>query len=191
MGAVLLPRAILALREQAMRLLGPILFAGTAGLFFAVCQVGYFIQLEFYLSATVVSFYATLGMWLLGGGVGLLIRNDSVTLALMATGLCAYYVFGWALRQYPYDLRLLPLYLSLLFVTALYSGYFFRHARAQFDHAKSLFFHENNGFLLGYVLAVLELLLHGQVSVQVLPATTAVGHLLVWAWIITRTHQEK
>lgn len=174
-----------------MRPLKPVLLSSTAGLFFATCQVGYFIQLEFYLSATVVSFYATLGMWLLGGLVGLLIRNDSATLALMATGLSAYYAFGWALRQHPYDLRFLPLYLSLIFASALYSGYFFRHARPQFARAQSLFFHENNGFLLGYVVAILELLLHGQVSVQVLPAATAVGHLLVWALITTRTHQEK
>ncbi len=174
-----------------MKLLGPALFAGTAGLYFAVCQVGYFIQLEFYLSATVVSFYTMLGMWLLGGLAGLLIRKDSVTLALVVGGLCAYYVFGWALRQYPYDLRLLPLYLSLIFATALYSGYFFRHARSQFDRPKFLFFHENNGFLLGYVLAVLELLLQGQISVQVLPAAAAVGHLLMWSRLGTGRAQER
>lgn len=173
-----------------MKLLGPVLFAGTAGLYFAVCQVGYFIQLEFYLSATVVSFYAMLGMWLLGGLAGLLIRKDSVTLVLVVASLCAYYAFGWAVRQYPYDLRLVPLYMSLIFATALYSGYFFRHARAQFDRVKSLFFHENNGFLLGYVLAVLELLLQGQISVQVLPAATAVGHLLLWNRLGTRRAQD-
>lgn len=161
-----------------MRRVWPILFAFTAGLYFAACQVGFFTYLEFNLSSTFVSYYATIGVWLLGGFVGLLLRKDALTIPLLLGGLGAYYLHPFVLAKFPFDMRLLPIYLSFIFVTALYSGYFFRHAGQSFRSAKSIFFHENNGFLVGYMLAVVELLLYGQVTQQVLPLVMAGGHLL-------------
>jgi hypothetical protein len=161
----------------------PILFAFTAGLYFAVCQVGFFRYLEFNLSSTFVCYYATIGMWLLGGLVGLLLRKEALAIPLLLGGLAAYYLHPLVLARFPFDMRLLPVYLFFIFVTALYSGYFFRHARRRFHSAKSLFFHENNGFLAGYVLAVVELLLYGQVTQQVLPLVMASGHLLARAGV--------
>lgn len=151
--------------------------AFTAGLFFAACQVGYFVQMEFSLSSTFVSYYATIGLWLLGGLVGLFLRAESLGLPLLFGGLGTYYLQGILLSRYPYHYGLLPLYGLFIFTTALYSGHFFRWARQGFGSSKALFFHENNGFLLGYMLAIAQLLLHGQVSQQILPAVLAGGHL--------------
>ncbi|MEW6544774.1 MAG: hypothetical protein AB1411_14340 [Nitrospirota bacterium] len=159
----------------------PSLFALTAGFYFAVCQVGYFVHLQFHLSSTFVSYYTTIGVWLLGGLLGLFVRVKRLEFWMVAAGLGAYYAQGLVLRQHPYDLRWLPVYLLFVFATAVYSGYFFRRARAAFPSAKSLFFHENNGFLLGCFVALIELLLKGQVSQQVLPALGAVGHLAMLA----------
>jgi hypothetical protein len=152
--------------------------AVTAGLLFAACQVGYFVRMEFSLSSTYVSYYATIGVWLLGALVGLAIRGDRTGGPLLLAGLAAYYLAGAVLARAPYDFGLLPLYGLCIFTTALYSGHFFRRARRSFGSANSLFFHENNGFLLGYLLAVAQLLLHGQVSQQILPAVLAAAHLL-------------
>lgn len=152
--------------------------AVTAGLLFAACQVGYFVRMEFNLSSTYVSYYATIGLWLLGSLAGLALRRRELGTPLLLAGLAAYYLQGAVLARSPYDFGLLPLYGLCIFTTALYSGHFFRWARRSFGSAKSLFFHENNGFLLGYLLAVAQLLLHGQVSQQVLPAVLAGAHLL-------------
>jgi hypothetical protein len=165
------------LSDHAMSQLLPVLFALTAGFYFGVCQVGYFVQLQFHLSSTFVSYYTTIGVWLLGALVGLFVRAKGIEVWMVVTGLGAYYAQGLVLRQHPYDLRWLPFYLLFIFVTACYSGYFFRQARAAFSSVKALFFHENNGFLLGYFVALTQLLLEGQASQQVLPAIGAVGHL--------------
>lgn len=155
------------------------LSAFTAGLYFAACQVGYFIVLEFHLSSTFVSYFSTIGLWLLGGLVGLFLPWGSLSVPLVFGGLAAYYLHGFVLSRFPYNLSVLPLSFTFIFITALYSGYFFRHARRDFGSAKALFFHENNGFLLGYVVAFTELLLYGQVTQQILPLAMAGGHLLV------------
>ena len=160
-----------------MNRLLPILLALTAGFYFGVCQIGYFVQLQFHLSSTFVSYYTTIGVWLLGALMGLFVRAKGIEVWMVVTGLGAYYGQGFVLRQHPYDLRWLPFYLLCIFVTACYSGYFFRQARAAFSSVKALFFHENNGFLLGYFVALTQLLLEGQASQQVLPAIGAVGHL--------------
>lgn len=155
------------------------LSAFTAGLYFAACQVGYFIVLEFHLSTTFVSYFSAIGLWLLGGLVGLFLPWRSLRVPLVFGGLAAYYLHGFALSQFPYNLFVLPLSLVCIFATALYSGYFFRHARRDFGSSKALFFHENNGFLLGYIVAVTELLLYGQMTQQILPLVMAGCHLLV------------
>ncbi len=156
----------------------PGISAFTAGLYFAACQVGYFLHMEFNLSSTFVSFYVTIGMWLLGGLLGLCVRRAGLGPLTMAVGLGAYYAHWWILTTFPFEMRWLPLYLFFIFATAVYSGYFFRQARPQFGSARSLFFHENNGFLLGYVVALVDLLLYGQTAQQILPVVTAVGHLI-------------
>lgn len=164
-----------------MKGLASILLALTAGLYFAACQVGYFIHLEFNLSSTFVSYYTMLGAWILGTLAGLALRRRGLGLPLVMGGLAAYYLHGWLVIRFPYDMRWLPFYLLCVFCTALYGGYFFREARAQFPTAKSLFFHENNGFLAGYLVAGLAVLLHGQTSQRVLPLVAGLGHLLLLA----------
>ncbi len=76
-------------------------------------------------------------------------------------------------------MHLMPIYMLLILLSALYSGYFFRHARKNFRSVKVLFFHENNGFLCGYIVAVTELLLYGQFSQHVLPSLAAFVHLFL------------
>jgi hypothetical protein len=162
-----------------MRQIICIMTAFTAGLYFATCQVGYFTHMEFNLSSTFVSFYVTIGLWILGSLAGLLIRFRKLSPLLILGGLAAFFLHSFMLHKFPYNMRMLPLYMLFIFCSALYSGYFFRWARKDFKSVKSLFFHENNGFLCGYVIAVGELLLHGQLSQYVLPPATAAGHLIL------------
>ncbi len=150
--------------------------AAAAGLYFAVCQVGYFVHTEFMLSSTFVAYYGVIGVWLLGTLAGLLIRAEGLGAVLLIGGLGAYYLHWAILVRFPFTLGVLPVLLLLIFGSALYGGYFFRMARAQFSSARPLLFHENNGFVLGYAIAVLQLLAHGQDSQLVLPAGAALFH---------------
>ena len=92
----------------------PVLSAFSAGLYFAACQVGYFIHMEFNLSSTFVSFYVVVGLWLLGGVAGLLLRSPGVGPLLVLGGLLCFYLHRAILMRFPYDMSMLPLY--LLFV---------------------------------------------------------------------------
>jgi hypothetical protein len=156
-----------------------IITAFTAGLYFATCQVGYFIHMEFNLSSTFVSYYVVIGLWILGSLAGLFIKLRKLSPLLILGGLATFFLHSFMLHKFPYNMRMLPLYMLFIFLSALYSGYFFRWARRDFKSVKSLFFHENNGFLCGYVIAVGELLLHGQLSQYILPPATAAVHLLL------------
>lgn len=162
-----------------MRQIICIMTAFTAGLYFATCQVGYFIHMEFNLSSTFVSYYVVIGLWILGSLAGLLIRVRKLSPLLIPGGLAAFFLHSFMLHRFPYNMQMLPLYMLFIFSSALYSGYFFRWARRDFKSVKSLFFHENNGFLCGYVIAVGELLLHGQLSQYVLPPAAATVLLLL------------
>ena len=162
-----------------MRQIICIMTAFTAGLYFATCQVGYFIHMEFNLSSTFVSYYVVIGLWILGSLAGLLIRVRKLSPLLILGGLAAFFLHSFMLHRFPYNMQMLPLYMLFIFSSALYSGYFFRWARRDFKSVKSLFFHENNGFLCGYVIAVGELLLHGQLSQYVLPPAAATVLLLL------------
>lgn len=164
--------------------------AFTAGLYFASCQVGYFIHMEFNLSSSFESYYVVVGLWILGGIAGLLIRLRRLGPLLLLIGLAAFYLHYLILRKFPYDMRMMPLYMVFVFSTALYSGYFFRHARKDFSSVKSLFFHENNGFICGYIVAVGVLLLHGHLSQNILPSITAFGHLSL-VFILSRRYSGK
>ncbi|NOG84391.1 MAG: hypothetical protein HND49_11420 [Planctomycetes bacterium] len=135
--------------------------------------------MEFNLSSSFVSYYVVIGLWIIGCGAGLMISLRGLGPWILLIGLSAFYMHSFFLKRYPYDMNMMPIYMLLIFLTALYSGYFFRHARRNFRSVKSLFFHENNGFLCGYLVAVVELLLHGQFTQHVLPSLAAFGHLLL------------
>ncbi|MCP4255338.1 MAG: hypothetical protein GY775_18430 [Candidatus Scalindua sp.] len=162
-----------------MRQIICIMVAFTAGLYFATCQVGYFIHMEFNLSSTFVSYYVVIGLWILGSLVGLFIKLRKLSPLLILGGLTTFFLHSYMLHKYPYNMQMLPLYMLFIFSSALYSGYYFRWARRDFKSVKSLFFHENNGFLFGYVIAVGELLLHGQLSQYILPPAAATVHLIL------------
>ncbi|MCP5002506.1 MAG: hypothetical protein GY941_00915 [Planctomycetes bacterium] len=153
--------------------------AFSAGFYFATCQVGYFLHMEFNLSSSFVSYYVVIGLWIIGCGGGLMMSLRGLGPLLLLSGLSAFYLHSLILRRYPYDMHLMPIYMLLILLSALYSGYFFRHVRKNFRSVKVLFFHENNGFLCGYIVAVTELLLYGQFFQHVLPSLAAFVHLIL------------
>jgi hypothetical protein len=128
-------------------------FALTFGLLLALLQTGYFFHLSVRLTAAYPSYLTVLVGWLAGSAVGLaMARRHGGTLRWIGAALLAYYVSYGLLRLFPYDLSLLPLHAVAVFVCGIMAGVFFVEARPLLPTAAALFFWENNGFVLGWLV---------------------------------------
>lgn len=126
------------------------------GLLFALVQSGLFFQLQLRLTAAYPSFLTVTLAWLIGSLVGLWVgrRKPGSTgfLAWMAASLVGYYLVMVLLRRFPYTIELLPVMGLLIVMCGVQAGHFFGANRSLFDSSASLFFWENNGFLLGWIV---------------------------------------
>ena len=145
------------------------LYALAFGLHFGVMQTSYFFQLEILLTAAYTGFImATLG-WLAGVLAGLFLpgghrQGHGVNTPLAAwhlAGLAAYYAALALLSLYPYNLTLLPVYCLLIMVSGAQSGNFFKLNQPLFPSTASLFFMENNGFIIGWVAGFIGFVMFG------------------------------
>lgn len=129
-------------------------FAFVCGLYFAVLQFAYFFLMEAFLSSQYLSYFVTLFFWLCGFLVGLSIAGDGWLAKLLLAGVATYYV-AWSLTQAaPFSALLYPSAAACSIVSGLLPGYFFPFMGRRFRSMKSLFFHENNGFILGILVSL-------------------------------------
>ncbi len=151
------------------------------GAHLAVVQLSYTFLLEAYLTSRTVSFFTTLGCWLVGVLIGLWPRRQTLFLPLLCVGGGAYYLAWSTIRSVPFQLRLLPLALACVAVSGLLAGYFFPWSAGRFTRVKLLFLHENNGFLVGTMLSLLGLVYAGERYLALAPGLTtllvAAAHL--------------
>ena len=66
--------------------------------------------------------------------------------------LVSYYLVMVLLRMVPYRIELLPVFGLLIVVCGIQAGHFFGANRALLESSSSLFFWENNGFVLGWIV---------------------------------------
>lgn len=152
-------------------------FAVCMGLFFAVTQTGYFFQLELRLTAAYPSFLAVTIAWLGGSAAGLYFGEvgqkgrmpGAGVLMFLAASLLAYYMTIITLRAFPYRIELLALYCPLIAVSGAQAGHFFRVCQALFDRTSTLFFMENNGFVIGWIAGFFGFVLYGSMFNWVAP----------------------
>jgi hypothetical protein len=113
--------------------------------------------------------------WLLGSVVGIhLARQTRLSLnSLILVAIAAYFACVLLLAAAPFNTRLWPVYAFLVMLTGLYPGMFFARMSAAYP-ARALFFHENNGFIVGLVLGSLLFTLLGRSVLWVAPIITAV-----------------
>lgn len=159
---------------KALRL-GALSFA--CGLHFALLQTSYFLLLEAYLSSRSLSYFVVLFFWLLGFLLGLGLRGRRLA-PLLVAGLAGYYA-TWALaRAAPFHALLYPAAAASSIASGLLPGRFFRRIGRSYAPIRRPLFHENNGFVLGLLVA-----LKGAVHAGgwLLAAGPAVGALLVAA----------
>lgn len=126
------------------------------GVLFAVVQFGLFFQLQLRLTAAYPSFLTVTLAWLIGSVAGLWLgRRGQSTLGFkiwLAASLVSYYLVMVLLRVFPYTIALLPVLGLLIVICGIQAGQFFAANRSLLESSASLFFWENNGFVLGWIV---------------------------------------
>jgi hypothetical protein len=126
------------------------------GVLFAVVQTGLFFQLQLRLTAAYPSFLTVTLAWLVGSVAGLWLggrdRGANGFKIWMGASLLSYYLVMILLRMAPYRIELLPALGLLIVVGGIQAGHFFGANRALLESSASLFFWENNGFVLGWIV---------------------------------------
>ncbi|MCF6284435.1 MAG: hypothetical protein L3K26_04525, partial [Candidatus Hydrogenedentes bacterium] len=168
-----------------------VLFSFLVGFVLAILQFSYFFLLEVHLTSRSISFFVAMFFWLVGFLVGLNLRGERLFIRILVGGVVAYYVAMGLATLFPFNKYVLPALGLCIAVSGLVPGYFFPYARNRFRWIGTLFFHENNGFLLGIILSLFCAVFAGK---WLLTWAPALGLLLVLAllqyqrWYPPRKH---
>lgn len=131
-----------------------VIFSFVCGLHLALVQFSYFFLMEVFLTSQYLSYFIALFFWLCGFLAGLSIRRERLFLPLLALGVIAYYATWTITRVMPFHSMLYPIAAACSVASGLLPGYFFPWMAGRLQPIRRLLFHENNGFLLGVLLAL-------------------------------------
>ncbi len=127
----------------------------------AVTQGAFFFALETLWSATFVTYFAVVLLWLCGSWLGLWLPDRTPEWPLALVTAAAPVGTYLLLQRAPFDGRWWPIYAVLIVGAALYAGYFFKRRRVQFSHVRWLFVWEAVGFVGGLLAAFLGMVFSG------------------------------
>ncbi len=156
------------------------------GILLGLLQSGLFFLLTFTMSSGFTTYLLITLCWLMGGVIGALYVNRlNISLhhlpliMLLACALCT-----WLVSDNPFNTQMWPVYGCLISLAGIYPGVFF--ARASNHYAvRSLFFWENNGFIVGLVINTLSFMLFGR---NILWMLTILLAALVWFLSLPRSN---
>ena len=157
-------------------------FAFLVGLWLSLLQFSYFFMLEVYLSSRATSFFVSMFFWLIGLLIGLNITTPRAFSRFVVVAPIAYYCAFALLRAMPYQIRLLPIVGACIATGGVLAGSFFPHARHRFPKVKQLFFHENNGFVVGILLSLVGAVFAGRYLLLLSPIVGALPVTALLRW---------
>ena len=141
------------------------------GLHFALLQLCYLLLLQFQVSSTYLTYALIVSAWMAGTIAGLALKSLGAGRALVI-GVLAYYGALVTVSLMPLAWFTLPAAGAAVFLSGLWAGRFFVVMLPHIKRVDSLFFHENNGFLVGLVATLI--------------AFTQLGHpFVVWAPLVS------
>ncbi len=140
------------------------------GFVLALLQFSYFFLLEVHLTSRAISFFVAMFFWLAGFLIGLNLRRENLFATLLTLGVVAYYTAMALTSLFPFNQYVLPALGLCIALSGLAPGYFFPYARSRFRWVGHLFFHENNGFILGIVLSLICAMFSGKWLLTCAPA---------------------
>ena len=152
----------------------------------ATAQGAFFFGLETLWSATFITYFAVVLLWLIGSWLGLRLpdRTPEWPLALL-TALGPMATYG-LLCAAPFDGRWWPVYALLIVGASLYAGFFFKRRRARFRRVQQLFLWEALGFVGGMIVAFFGMVFRGITFVVWGPgaAALALATCLALEWLV-------
>jgi hypothetical protein len=141
---------------------GGVLLAFVTGLWLALLQFSHFFLLEVWLTSRATTYFAALFFWLAGFLAGLQAEGRRAFPLLVAAGAAGYYASLGIFMLRPFELAMLPAAGLCIAMGGAAAGAFFPFAAGRFPSVKWLLFHENNGFVLGIVGALLGAVFQGR-----------------------------
>lgn len=139
----------------------PRLHSFLTGLHFALVQFCFLLLLVFNISSTYLSYALVVTAWMTGAIVGLSLRTLDLVRGLII-GILAYYAALAVVLHDPLAWTARWITGAAVFLTGLWAGRFFVAMLPQLRRPDSLFFHENNGFLVGVATSFVAFTLLGR-----------------------------
>ena len=155
------------------------------GLYFALLQLCYLLLLMFNISSTYLTYALITIAWMAGAIAGLALRKLDFRVALPA-GVLAYYGALAAVHYDPLAYATLAAAVACVLLSGLWAGRFFVVMLPHLKRVDSLFFHENNGFVVGIVAAFVAFTLIGRPFLLWAPLVSGMGLLAHLGWILRR-----
>ena len=161
------------------------IFGFFTGLHLALLQFGYLFTLIVNVSSTYVTYAMIVLSWMAGTLVGLRWERLDPRAAL-AIGVVSYLSIYGLVTVSPLAIYTLPLAAFGVMTSGLWAGRFFVVMHPYFERVDRLFFHENNGFMLGTVGAFVGFTLLGRPFLLTGPLITGAALLVHLIAIRTR-----
>jgi hypothetical protein len=158
---------------------GGAVLAFVTGLWLALLQFSHFFLLEVWLTSRATTFFVALFFWLVGFLAGLQAGGPKAFPRLVVAGAAGYYASLGLLALWPFQLAMLPAAGLCIATGGAAAGAFFRFAEGRFKSVKWLLFHENNGFVLGIVGALLGAVFEGRWLLMGAPGLGAAAVLVL------------
>ncbi len=155
------------------------------GLYFSVVQLSYFLLLQLNVSSTYITYMVVVIAWMIGIIVGLWWTKLSTLAASVLSGV-AYYLVFLLVSVSPLSMWTLFFASFGVLISGIWAGHFFVAYFSKMQQADILFFHENNGFLLGILFTIFGFSMHGNNFLLWGPLYCAI--LLISTQVIMKTY---
>lgn len=161
------------------------LFGFLTGLHLALLQFGYLFLLVINITSTYVTYMMIVLAWMAGTLVGLLWRRLDGRAAL-GLGVIGYYAIYFLVVSDPLSPHTLPFAALGVAISGLWAGRFFVVMLPHYERADRLFFHENNGFLVGVIAVFVGFTMLGRPFLLWTPLLMGTGLLVHFITIDAR-----
>ena len=147
------------------------------GTWLALLQFSYFFLLEVHYSSRAHIYFAALFCWMTGFLLGLNLPSGKRYEQLLVVASLSYYGALAALRFYAFSPIVLPIVAICIMTGGTLAGAFFPRQQSRFAECRWLFLHENNGFVIGLLLALVGAIFHGRLLLNAAP----ICGMLIWS----------
>ncbi len=142
-----------------------------SGLHFALLQFGYIYLLQIHITSTYLTFAMVTLAWMAGVLAGLWWQKGDAHTGL-GLGLLSYFIVHLLTQLYPFSTATLYPAAFFILTSGFWAGRFFPFMGQRLPRMDLIFFHENNGFLLGIILCFAGITLWGRGALIWLPTVT-------------------